>query len=74
MRIIKKELFFKIKGGFKMSDESATELSEINTPETLGVTPRYILQHNAISRSIQNLSVNAKKLIAMAMALLESYQ
>jgi plasmid replication initiation protein len=42
----------------------------VNTPETLGVTPRYILQHNAISRSIQNLSAMAKKLTAVAMALL----
>jgi plasmid replication initiation protein len=42
----------------------------INTPETLGVTPRYVLQHNAISRSIQNLSATAKKLATMAMALL----
>jgi plasmid replication initiation protein len=42
----------------------------INTPDTLGVTPRYVLQYNAISRSIQNLSATAKKLAAMAMALL----
>jgi plasmid replication initiation protein len=42
----------------------------VNTPETLGVTPRYVLQHNAISRSIHNLSATAKKLTAMAMALL----
>jgi plasmid replication initiation protein len=42
----------------------------VNTPETLGVTPRYVLQHNAISRSIQNLSPTAKKLTAMAMALI----
>lgn len=41
-----------------------------NTPETLGVTPRFVLQHNAISRSIHNLSATAKKLTAMAMALL----
>ncbi|MDR3170073.1 MAG: replication initiation protein [Treponema sp.] len=44
----------------------------VNTPETLGVTPRYVLQHNAISRSIQNLSPTAKKLTAMAMALIPS--
>ncbi|MDR3341563.1 MAG: hypothetical protein LBT14_02030 [Treponema sp.] len=44
----------------------------VNTPETLGVTPRYVLQHNAISRSIQNLSATAKKLTAMAMALIPS--
>lgn len=42
----------------------------VNTPETLGVTPRYVLQHNAISRSIHTLSATAKKLTAMAMALL----
>jgi plasmid replication initiation protein len=41
-----------------------------NTPETLGVTPRFVMQHNAISRSIHNLSATAKKLTAMAMALL----
>jgi plasmid replication initiation protein len=43
---------------------------EVNTPETLGVTPRYVLQHNVISRSAHNLSATAKKLTAMAMALL----
>jgi plasmid replication initiation protein len=42
----------------------------VNTPQTLGVTPRYVLQHNAISRSINTLSATAKKLTAMAMALL----
>jgi plasmid replication initiation protein len=47
-----------------------TELFEINTPETLGVTPRYVLQHNAISRSAHNFSATAKKVTAMAMALL----
>ena len=46
------------------------ELFEVNTPETLGVTPRYVLQHNAISRSAHNFSATAKKLTAMAMALL----
>jgi plasmid replication initiation protein len=46
------------------------ETEEINTLESLGVTPRFVLQHNAISRSIQNLSATAKKLTAMAMALL----
>jgi plasmid replication initiation protein len=49
-----------------MSDEALTT----NTLETLGVTPRFVLQYNAISRSIQNLSATAKKLTAMAMALL----
>jgi plasmid replication initiation protein len=47
-----------------------TELFEVNTTETLGVTPRYVLQHNAISRSAHNFSATAKKLTAMAMALL----
>jgi plasmid replication initiation protein len=42
----------------------------INTPETLGVTPRYILQHNAISRSKHGMSATAMKLAAMATALL----
>jgi len=46
------------------------ELSQINTPESLGVTPRFVLQHNAISRSAHNFSATAKKLTAMAMALL----
>jgi plasmid replication initiation protein len=49
-----------------MSDELATA----NTPETLGVTPRYVLQHNAISRSAHAMSATAKKLTVMAMALL----
>jgi plasmid replication initiation protein len=49
-----------------MSDE----LFPVNTPETLGVMPRYVLQHNAISRSAHNFSATAKKLTAMAMALL----
>jgi plasmid replication initiation protein len=49
-----------------MSDE----LLPANTPESLGVTPRFVMQHNAISRSIHNLSATAKKLTAMAMALL----
>ena len=43
-----------------------TELFEINTPETIGVTPRYVLQHNAISRSAHNFSPTAKKLTAIA--------
>jgi plasmid replication initiation protein len=44
----------------------------INTPETLGVMPRYVLQYNAISRGAHNLSATAQKLAAMAMALLPS--
>jgi len=42
----------------------------INTVETLGTVPRYVLQHNAISRSAQKFSAEAKKVIAMAMCLL----
>lgn len=41
-----------------------------HTPKTLGVTPRYVLQHNAISRSAHTMSATAKKLTVMAMALL----
>ena len=50
----------------------SNELAPINTPETLGVTPRYALQHNAINRSAHTLSATASKLTAMAMALLPS--
>jgi plasmid replication initiation protein len=50
--------------------ETQQELFEVNTTETLGVTPRYVLQHNAVSRSAHNFSATAKKLTAMAMALL----
>jgi plasmid replication initiation protein len=42
----------------------------ITSPATLGTTPQYVLQHNAISRSANSLSVTARKIIAMAMALL----
>lgn len=49
-----------------MSDE----LFPTNMPENFGVTPRFVLQHNALSRSIHSLSATAKKLTAMAMALL----
>jgi plasmid replication initiation protein len=42
----------------------------VNTPETLGVTPRFVLKHNALSRGAHNLSATAAKLTAMAMALL----
>jgi plasmid replication initiation protein len=42
----------------------------VNTPETLGVTPRYVLQHNAVSRGSDGLSSTARKLAAMAMALI----
>jgi hypothetical protein len=47
-----------------------SELFDVNTPEKLGVTPRYVLQHNAISRSAHSFSATAKKVTAMAMALL----
>jgi plasmid replication initiation protein len=53
-----------------MSSELCPEQGMKNTPQTLGVTPRYVLQHNAISRSINGLSAAAKKLTAMAMALI----
>ena len=46
------------------------EESHMNTPETLGVTPRYALQYNAISRSAHSMSATAKKLAIMATALL----
>ena len=46
------------------------ELFPLNTPDTLGVTPRYVIQHNAVSRSAHGLSATAKKLTAMAMSLL----
>jgi plasmid replication initiation protein len=42
----------------------------INTPQTLGTNPDYVLQPHVISRSIYNLSVTARKLTAMAMSLL----
>lgn len=47
-----------------------TQQKTANSPESLGVTPEYLLQYHAVSRSIQNLSANAKKLTAMAMSLL----
>jgi hypothetical protein len=46
------------------------EIGSVNTPKSLGVTPRFVLQHNAISRSAHNFSATAKKLTAMAMSLL----
>ena len=46
------------------------ELFPVNTPETLGVTPRYVIQHNSVSRSAHGLSATARKLTAMAMSLL----
>jgi plasmid replication initiation protein len=53
-----------------MTQDEPIEIQSTNTSETLGVTPRYVLQYNAISRSIHNLSATAKKLTAMMMALL----
>ncbi|MHC6204614.1 replication initiation protein [Breznakiellaceae bacterium SP9] len=52
------------------TEQQAPALVVINTPETLGISPEYVLQHTAISRSIHNLSATAQKLTAMAMALL----
>ena len=52
-----------------MSNESP-ETESVNTSESLGVTPRYVLQHSAVSRAAHNLSATAKKLTVMAMALL----
>jgi hypothetical protein len=42
----------------------------VNTPETLGVTPRFMLQRNALSRGAHDMSSTAQKVIATAMALL----
>ena len=61
-----------------MNKEESTQeaLVPASTPETLGVTPRYVIQHHAISRGApadrdeQYLSATAQKLIAMAMSLL----
>ena len=54
-----------------LSEQEKPDIDELtNTLETLGVTPRFVLQHNAISRSIHNLSATAKKLAAMALSLL----
>ena len=53
----------------KEKKETADKLFP-NTPESQGVTPRYVLQHNAVSRAAHNLSATAKKLTVMAMALL----
>jgi plasmid replication initiation protein len=55
---------------FTADELEATTPPAANTPETLGVTPRYVLQHNAVSRGAQGLSATAQKLAAMAMALL----
>jgi plasmid replication initiation protein len=48
----------------------ASQAIIVSTAKSLGVTPRYVLQHHAISRSIQSLSTTAKKLTVMAMALI----
>jgi plasmid replication initiation protein len=44
--------------------------TEINTVQTLGISPYYVLQPSPISRSAHGLSAAAKKLIFMAMALI----
>jgi hypothetical protein len=43
------------------------EITAINTPESLGVTPRYVPQHNAISQSAHHFSATARKLTALAL-------
>jgi hypothetical protein len=56
---------------FLTAKDAKTALPQTtNTPEMLGVTPRYVLQHNGISRGAHTLSATAQKLAAMAMALL----
>jgi hypothetical protein len=55
---------------FGFGDFSLADFLLPITPEILGVTPRYVLQMNAICRSIQSLSATAYKLTAMATALL----
>jgi plasmid replication initiation protein len=61
-----------------MEEELFTEeeLKAANTPESLGVTPRFVLQSHTVSRGTglnkdsRGLSSTARKLAAMAMALL----
>jgi plasmid replication initiation protein len=55
---------------FPVEEQNAALPEPVSTPASLGVTPRYVLQHNAISRGAHGLSVTAQKLAAMAMALL----
>ena len=55
-----------------MENKIEQDLIVTNTPDSLGVTPRYVLQHNAISRSAHAFSATARKIAAMAMALLPS--
>jgi hypothetical protein len=55
---------------FPVEELEAALLQVVNTPTTLGVTPRYVLQHNAVSRGAHKLSATAQKLAAMAMSLL----
>jgi plasmid replication initiation protein len=55
-----------------MENIKEQDLFESNSPDSLGVTPRYVLQHNAISRSAHAFSATARKIAAMAMALLPS--
>jgi plasmid replication initiation protein len=55
-----------------MPDELSTKNGEVSTPDMLGIIPHYVLQHHAVSRSAHNLSATARKLTAMAMALIPS--
>jgi plasmid replication initiation protein len=55
---------------FPAEEQKAALPEAVNTPASLGATPRYVLQHNAISRGAHGLSATAQKLTAMAMALL----
>jgi hypothetical protein len=55
-----------------MTEKNLAVQEAENTPETLSITPHYILQRNAISRAAHNLSATAQKLAAMATALLPS--
>lgn len=41
-----------------------------NTPDTLGATPHYVIQHHAVSRGAHGLSAAAQKLVTMAMSLI----
>ncbi|MDR2793569.1 MAG: replication initiation protein [Treponema sp.] len=45
-------------------------VTPVNTPESLGLTPKYELKHLAIVRSAHNFSATAQKLTAMALSLL----
>jgi hypothetical protein len=49
-----------------MSDK-AHEIELINTPESLGIAPRFVLQYNAVSRSAHNFSAAAKEQTAISL-------